>query len=117
MVCVRLRFASILIGAALLGAGGISLSAAETQAGRASNDSSVSAGLVSKAGPLRQDDVIALAGLRANAPAENGKGTSKLDTVEAVAIPEPTALFLAGFAGCMLLAVAQRLRGSSSEQR
>jgi organic hydroperoxide reductase OsmC/OhrA len=27
------------------------------------------------------------------------------------AVPEPTALFIAGFAGCMLLVLAQRLRG------
>jgi organic hydroperoxide reductase OsmC/OhrA len=32
--------------------------------------------------------------------------------VQPTTVPEPTALFLAGFAGCMLLVVAQRLRGS-----
>jgi hypothetical protein len=32
--------------------------------------------------------------------------------VQTTAVPEPTALFLAGFAGCMLLVLAQRLRGS-----
>lgn len=33
-----------------------------------------------------------------------------LDHINAVAVPEPTALFFAGVAGCVLLGVGQRLR-------
>ncbi len=36
---------------------------------------------------------------------------------EALPVPEPTALFLAGFSGCVLLALAQRLRGPKASLR
>jgi hypothetical protein len=52
------------------------------------------------------------AGTRHSA-APNQRANPVLDTVQAVAIPEPTALFLAGFAGCTLLGLAQRLRASA----
>ncbi len=48
--------------------------------------------------------------------ADLAKLNPALVDVQSVPVPEPTALFFAGFAGCVLLAVAQRLRGSKARQ-
>ena len=126
MRCFRLRFACIAICVALLPAGAVSLFAAETQ----KSGSALILATHADAAPLRSDATAPLlktfnepaVDTSLNKPAiinakRSAFETGALDDVQAVSVPEPTALFLAGFAGCMLLAVVQRLRGSGQAAR
>ena len=58
--------------------------------------------------PVRRTEVVVTKATAAGVALPKGM----VKDVQPTAVPEPTALFLAGFAGCMLLVLAQRLRGS-----
>jgi hypothetical protein len=136
MRCLRFQPFLIACSALVVAAGMSSLCAAEAQKSSGPVVVSLAAGAPVATGDLpfssslRQDTAAAAPagflktetslGKRTNlddpgeahrSATENGKVNTALDNVQAVAIPEPTALFIAGMAGCLLLGVAQRLRG------
>ena len=117
MRCFRLRFDCII---AFFAAGAMSLSAAEMQkAGVGMANFAPSAAIVAGDGRA-SSGLLGLTSEQGDTHrtlSEDSAVNVALGDVRAVDVPEPTALFLAGFAGCMLLAVAQRLRGSKPRLR
>ena len=141
MWCLPCRLVCVLTVGLSLGAGAVSSSATEAPkgagAGTAVTIDSKSAGLPEDSalvltGPganapaallqtfnrpaagnsLNKPATLSVAAAVHRPAADSAKEVAPLTDVQAVAVPEPTALFLAGFSGCVLLALAQRLRGS-----